>query len=39
MRLLIAYDSGILANSLVCLYFARRFVRPRFTFDQVTAAS
>lgn len=33
LRLIIAYDLGILANSLVCLYFARRFVRPRFHFD------
>ena len=33
LRLIIAYDIGILANSLVCLYFARRFVRPHFRFD------
>jgi O-antigen/teichoic acid export membrane protein len=33
LRLIIAYDIGILANSLVCLYFAHRFVRPRFRFD------
>lgn len=33
LRLIIAYDLGILANSLVCLYFAHRFVRPRFSFD------
>jgi stage V sporulation protein B len=33
LRLIIAYDLGILANSLVCLYFAQRFVRPRFHFD------
>jgi len=33
LRLIIAYDLGILANSLVCLYFAHRFVRPRFHFD------
>ena len=33
LRLIIAYDLGILANSLVCLYFAHRFVRPRFDFD------
>ncbi len=35
VRLLIAYDAAILANSLVCLYFARRFVNPKFSFDQV----
>jgi O-antigen/teichoic acid export membrane protein len=33
LRLIIAYDVGVLANSLVCLYFAHRFVRPRFHFD------
>jgi O-antigen/teichoic acid export membrane protein len=33
LRLIIAYDLGILANSLVSLYFAHRFVRPRFDFD------
>ena len=33
LRLIIAYDLGILANSLVCLYFAQRFVRPKFHFD------
>jgi O-antigen/teichoic acid export membrane protein len=33
LRLIIAYDLGILANSLVCLYFAHRFVRPKFHFD------
>ena len=33
IRLVIAYDLGILANSIVCLYFARRFVRPHFRFD------
>lgn len=33
IRLVIAYDIGILANSVVCLYFARRFVRPHFRFD------
>jgi O-antigen/teichoic acid export membrane protein len=31
--LLLAYDLGILANSIVCLHFARRFVRPRFRWD------
>jgi O-antigen/teichoic acid export membrane protein len=33
IRLVVAYDLGILANSVVCLYFARHFVRPRFHFD------
>ena len=33
IRLVIAYDIGILANSIICLYFARRFVRPHFRFD------
>ena len=33
IRLVVAYDVGILANSLVCLYFARRFVRPHFRLD------
>lgn len=33
LRLIIAYDIGVLANSLVCLYFARRFVRPHFRYD------
>lgn len=33
IKLVIAYDIGVLANSLVCLYFARRFVRPQFRFD------
>ncbi len=33
IRLVIAYDAGILANSIVCVYFARRFVRPHFRFD------
>ena len=33
LRLIIAYDLGILANSLVCLYFAQRFVKPQFDFD------
>jgi O-antigen/teichoic acid export membrane protein len=33
LRLIIAYDLGILANSLVCLYFARHFVKPRLHWD------
>ena len=33
IRLVIAYDVGIFANSLVCLYFARKFVRPHFRWD------
>lgn len=33
VRLVVAYDAGVLANSLVCIYFARRFVRPHFRFD------
>ena len=33
VRLVIAFDIGILANSLICLYFARKFVRPHFRFD------
>lgn len=33
IRLVVAYDVGIFANSLVCLYFARRFVRPHFRWD------
>jgi O-antigen/teichoic acid export membrane protein len=33
IRLVVAYDVGVLANSVVCLYFARRFVRPHFRFD------
>lgn len=35
IKLVIAYDVGILANSVVCLYFARKFVRPQFRFDLV----
>lgn len=33
LRLIIAFDIGVLANSVVCLYFAHRFVRPHFRFD------
>jgi O-antigen/teichoic acid export membrane protein len=33
IRLVVAYDAGVLANSIVCIYFARRFVRPHFRFD------
>ncbi len=33
IRMLVAYDIGFLANSVVCLYFARKFVRPSFRFD------
>jgi O-antigen/teichoic acid export membrane protein len=33
VRLVVAYDAGVLANSIVCIYFARRFVRPHFRFD------
>ncbi|MEX0749365.1 MAG: flippase [Dehalococcoidia bacterium] len=32
--LLFAYNAGVLVNSVICVYFARRYVRPRFTFDQ-----
>lgn len=32
--LLIAFDAGILANSLICWFFSRRFVRARLTFDR-----
>jgi O-antigen/teichoic acid export membrane protein len=33
VRMLVAYDAGFLANSLVCLFFARRFVRICLRFD------
>jgi O-antigen/teichoic acid export membrane protein len=33
IELLLAFDAGILANSLVCWFFSRRFVRARLTFD------
>jgi O-antigen/teichoic acid export membrane protein len=33
IELLLAFNAGVLANSLVCWYFSRRFVRPRWTFD------
>ena len=35
IELLIAYDAGILANSAVCFYFARKFIRPKFSFNPV----
>ncbi len=35
IELLIAYDAGILANSIVCFYFARKFIRPKFSFNPV----
>jgi O-antigen/teichoic acid export membrane protein len=34
IELVIAYNAAILANSLVSLYFARRFVRPRFGWER-----
>lgn len=34
IRMLVAYDLGFLANSAVCLYFARNFVRPTFSLDR-----
>lgn len=34
VRMLIAYDAGFLANSLVCIVFARRFVSLRPQFDR-----
>ncbi len=33
IRMLIAYDAGFLVNSAVCLYFARKFVRPSLRLD------
>ena len=33
IRMLVAYDAGFLVNSLVCLYFARKLVRPSFSMD------
>lgn len=33
IRVIVAYDAGVLANSLVCLFFARKFVRPHFRWD------
>jgi O-antigen/teichoic acid export membrane protein len=33
IRMLVAYDAGFLANSLICLYFARKFVRPSVAID------
>jgi len=37
--LLFAFNIGILANSLVCWFFARRFVRARLTFDAAYSLS
>jgi len=37
IRMLVAYDAGFLVNSLVSLYFARRFVRIGFRFDRAYA--
>lgn len=37
IRMLVAYDAGFLVNSLVSLYFARRFVRIGFRFDRAFA--
>lgn len=34
IRMLVAYDLGFLANSAVCLYFARKFVRPTLSIDR-----
>lgn len=37
IRMLVAYDAGFLVNSLVCLYFARKFVRPSLKLDRQLA--
>lgn len=37
IRMLVAYDAGFLANSIVCLYFARKFVRPSLSIDRQLA--
>lgn len=34
IRMLVAYDLGFLANSAVCVYFARKFVRPTLSIDR-----
>lgn len=31
--MLVAYNAGALASSLVALYFVRKFIRPRFSFN------
>lgn len=33
VRMLIAYDAGFLANSVICVIFARRFIRPSLRWD------
>jgi O-antigen/teichoic acid export membrane protein len=33
IRVVVAYDVGVLANSVVCLYFARKFERPNYRWD------
>lgn len=33
IALLFAFNFGVLANSLICLHFARRFVRAKLSFD------
>ncbi len=37
VRMLIAYDAGFLVNSVVCVFFARKFVRPSFRIDPAMA--
>lgn len=37
IRMLVAYDAGFLVNSLVCMYFARRFVSLSVRFDRTYA--
>ncbi len=37
VRMLIAYDIGFLANSIVCIAFARRFVRPTLRWNPAYA--
>jgi len=37
IRMLVAYDAGFLVNSLVCLFFARKLVRPSLSIDRQMA--
>jgi O-antigen/teichoic acid export membrane protein len=34
IELLLAFNAGLLANSVVCWLFVRRFVRPKLSFDR-----